>query len=89
MAMDKDVLKDLIMAKMTDVRNTAAFQEGDALEKGELIWGAVADAFIEHITNAAQITFRDTDEGIQRSTAVGDDTDAPSSDVILDAGQIS
>ena len=89
MAMDEDVLLADYKAERTTLYSSAEWNNADNDGKSDLAFKLMFRMIIEHIQNHAQITFRDFDEEIQRSTAPGNATDGPVSDVVLDPGQIS
>jgi len=99
MAMNKDTLANLIISKQDNMRTNPlnpdynnwrnALADNDHEEMTRLIYVAMADAVIEHISDAAQIQFRATDLGIQTSTAPGSPTAGPAAPMLLLPGQIS
>jgi len=89
MAMDEDVLLADYKAARDTLYSSTEYKSATAERKGELVFRVMFKVIIEHIQTYAQITFRTSDDGIQKSTAPGDATDPPDSNVLLDAGQIS
>lgn len=98
MSMNKNVLANLIISKQDDMRTNplnpdynnwiTAIADNDHEEMTRLIYVAMADAMITHISDTAQIKFRASDLGIQTSTVAGSPTAGPAALVKLPPGQI-
>lgn len=89
MTMDKTILAASYKADMLALYADPTFISADTETKADMIFETLFGSIIEHIKDYAQLTFRTSDSGIQKSTAIGSDTDAPDADVPLNPGQIS
>lgn len=89
MPMTKAGMASDIKAKVTALLATPAWEAANAEDKADMMWEAISDGIITHITSNAQLTFRPSDSGAQVSTAPGSPTTGPVPAIMFLPGQIS